>query len=138
MKRANDSVFFWVDGAERRSVLDSADTIAACAKEMSEFLKTSELTETRAFVRAFVKEVVVKPGRAAILYSLPSPHACSANGSYRHGSNPSVAITLRLELLANPAGMHPVISFPLRSRARRFVREPSSVGMLPLRLFPWR
>ena len=120
-------------------MLDSADTIAAFAKEMNEFLKTSELTETRAFVRSFVKEeVVVKPGRAAILYSLPSPHACSANGSYRHRSNPSVVITLRLELLANPAGMHPVISFPLRSRARRFVRVPSSVGMLPLRLFPWR
>ena len=32
---------------------------------MSDFLKTSELTETRAFVHSFVKEVQVKPGRAA-------------------------------------------------------------------------
>ena len=38
---------------------------------MSEFLKTSELTETRAFVHSFVKEVEVKPGRAAIVYSIP-------------------------------------------------------------------
>ena len=48
---------------ERRQFLDSA--------EMSEFLKTSELTETKAFVGSFVKEVVVKPGRAAIVYSIP-------------------------------------------------------------------
>ena len=59
--------------AERRAVLDSADTIATFAEEMSEFLKTSELTETRAFVKSFVKEVLVKPGRAAVIYSLPMP-----------------------------------------------------------------
>ena len=46
---------------------------AAFAEEMSEFLKTSELTETRAFVRSFVKEVLVQPGRAAVIYSLPMP-----------------------------------------------------------------
>ena len=33
--------------AERRELLDSADTIAAFAQDMSEFLRTSELTETR-------------------------------------------------------------------------------------------
>ena len=52
---------------ERWRLLDSADTIATFAEEMSEFLKTSELTKTRAFVHSFVKEVQVKPGRAAIL-----------------------------------------------------------------------
>ena len=40
---------------------------------MSEFLKTSELTETRAFVRSFVKEIEVKPVRVAIVYSIPTP-----------------------------------------------------------------
>ena len=60
--------------AERRVILDSADTIAAFAEEMSEFLETSELTETRAFVHSFVKEIVIKPGRAAIIYSIPTPH----------------------------------------------------------------
>ena len=39
---------------ERRQLLDSADTIATFAEEMSDFLKTSELTETRAFVHSFV------------------------------------------------------------------------------------
>ena len=56
---------------ERRRFLDSADTIATFAEEMSDFLKTSELTETRAFVHSFVKEVEVRPGKAAIVYSIP-------------------------------------------------------------------
>ena len=66
---------------ERRSVLDSADTIAAFAAEMSEFLKTSELTETKAFVGSFVKEIVVKPGKAAIIYSLPTPDDSPVGGA---------------------------------------------------------
>ena len=40
---------------------------------MSNFLKNSELTETRAFVHSFVKEIEVKPGKAAIVYSIPTP-----------------------------------------------------------------
>ena len=66
---------------ERRQFLDSADTIAAFATEMSEFLKTSELTETKAFVHSFVKEVVVKPGRAAIVYSIPTPDDSPMGGA---------------------------------------------------------
>ena len=50
--------------------MDSADTIATFAEEMSEFLKTSELTETRAFVHSFVKEIKVRPGKASIVYSI--------------------------------------------------------------------
>ena len=67
--------------SERRQFLDSADTIAAFAAEMSEFLKSSELTETKAFVRSFVKEIVVKPGRAAIVYSIPTPDDSPAGGA---------------------------------------------------------
>lgn len=59
--------------AERRELLDSADTIAAFAVDMSEFLRTSELTETKTFVRSFVKEVLVRPGGATILYTIPTP-----------------------------------------------------------------
>ena len=66
---------------ERRQFLDSADTIATFAEEMSDFLKTSELTETRAFVHSFVKEVVVKPGRAAIVYSIPTPDDSPMGGA---------------------------------------------------------
>ena len=58
---------------EQRHFLDSINTTAAFAAEMSEFLKTSELTHTRAFVHSFLKEIEVNPGRAAIVYSVPSP-----------------------------------------------------------------
>ena len=67
--------------AKRRVYLDSADTIAAFASEMSEFLKTSQLTETKAFVRSFVKEVQVKPGRATIIYSVPTPEDSPIGGA---------------------------------------------------------
>ena len=48
---------------------------------MSDFLKTSELTETRAFVHSFVKEVQVKPGRATIIYSMPTPDDSPIGGA---------------------------------------------------------
>ena len=67
--------------SDRRQFLDSAETIATFAAEMSEFLKTSELTETKAFVRSFVKEIVVKAGRAAIVYSIPTPDDSPAGGA---------------------------------------------------------
>ncbi len=57
----------------RRQFLDSADAIATFAADMGEFLKTSELTETRAFVHSFVKQVAVKPGKATIVYAIPMP-----------------------------------------------------------------
>ncbi|MDE2933877.1 MAG: recombinase family protein, partial [Chloroflexota bacterium] len=67
--------------AGRREILDSADKTAAFAREMSEFLQTSEITETRAFVRSFVKAILVKPGRATIHYSLPTPPDSSIEGA---------------------------------------------------------
>ena len=59
--------------SERRDVLDDVDTIAAFAEDMSEFLMTSEITESRAFIKSFVKEIVVKPGKATVFYTLPTP-----------------------------------------------------------------
>lgn len=56
----------------RRKLLDNADTIAAFAQDMSEFIKISELAETKAFVRSFVKEVQLKPGKAKIIYAIPT------------------------------------------------------------------
>ena len=48
---------------------------------MSEFLKTSELTETRALAHSFVREVAVKPGKAAIVYSTPTPDDSPMGGA---------------------------------------------------------
>ena len=67
--------------AERRELLDSADVVAAFAADMSEFLRTSELTETKAFVRSFVKEVLVRPGGATIIYSIPTPEDSPIGGA---------------------------------------------------------
>ena len=63
--------------AERRALLERADAIASYALRMSKFLQTCEYTETRAFVRSFVKEIEVKPGRAVITYSIPTPNGIS-------------------------------------------------------------
>ena len=59
--------------AERRELLDSADMVASFAEEMSEFLMNSEVTETKAFIRSFVKQIVIRPGRAVIRYTIPTP-----------------------------------------------------------------
>ena len=56
--------------SERRAVLDDVETYA---RDMSEFLATSELTESKAFIRSFVKETAVTPGAATIRYTVPMP-----------------------------------------------------------------
>ena len=59
--------------SQRRTVLDGVETISAHAQDMSEFLNQSEMTERRAFVETFVKEIVVIPGNALIRYTMPMP-----------------------------------------------------------------
>ena len=41
--------------------VQDAERVAAYAAEMSEFLLESGLAETKAFVRSFVKQIVVRP-----------------------------------------------------------------------------
>ena len=57
--------------AQRRKVLDDVNTIAAYAKDMRDFLNESELTERRAFIKSFVKEIVVMPDDALVRYTKP-------------------------------------------------------------------
>ena len=59
--------------SERRLILDDEKTIAAFAQDMSGFLRESDFTETKAFIRSFVKEIVVGPGKATIRYTIPMP-----------------------------------------------------------------
>ena len=49
------------------------ETIAAYAQDMSVFLNESELTERRAFIEPFVKEIVLQPGNALLRYTIPMP-----------------------------------------------------------------
>ena len=58
---------------QHRSVLDDVNTVEAYAKEMRDFLKHSELTERKAFIQSFVKEIVVIPGDALLRYTVPMP-----------------------------------------------------------------
>ena len=59
--------------SERREVLNSVDIIAAYARDMRSYLQESELTETKTFIRSFVKEIVIVQGTATIRYTLPMP-----------------------------------------------------------------
>ncbi len=59
--------------ALRRANVQDVERIAAYAREMSDFLLESEVTETKAFIRSFVKEIAVRPGRAVIHYTIPTP-----------------------------------------------------------------
>ena len=59
--------------ADRRAVLNDVETITAYAKDMRDFLNQSELTERRAFIESFVKEIVVMPGDALMRYTVPMP-----------------------------------------------------------------
>ena len=49
------------------------ERIAAYAQDMSEFLRESELTERRAFIETFIKEIVIMPGKAVVRYTVPMP-----------------------------------------------------------------
>ena len=66
--------------SKRRVTLDKVETITDFARDMSEYLKTSDLTESRAFIRSFVKEVSVRPGMATILYCIPTPEDSPIGG----------------------------------------------------------
>ena len=67
--------------SERRVTLDKVETITAYAKELSEVLRTSEITESRAFIRSFVKEIGVRAGRAVIHYTIPTPEDSPIGGA---------------------------------------------------------
>ena len=59
--------------SERRAVRDDVQTITAFAQDMRDFLRTSDRTESKAFIRSFVKEIAVAPGEATIRYAIPLP-----------------------------------------------------------------
>ena len=59
--------------SQRREVLDDVETITTYALDMSMFLNESELTERRAFIESFVKEIVVMPDNAVVRYTIPMP-----------------------------------------------------------------
>ncbi len=67
--------------SDRRQFLDSADTIATFAEDMNEFLKTSELTQTRRSSTPSSRRSRSSPGKAAIVYSIPTPEDSPIGGA---------------------------------------------------------
>ena len=61
----------------RTASVQDAERVATYAAEMSEFLLESGLAETKAFVRSFV----VRPGRATIHYTIPTPEDSPIKGA---------------------------------------------------------
>ena len=117
--------------SERRRFLDSADTIATFAAEMGDFLKTSELTETKAFVRSFVKEIEVRPGKAAIVYTIPTPEDSPIGGA----DAAEVALNGRVMSTGHVGGAYGIRTRDLRleravSLAARRMRPVEQVGGL--------
>ncbi len=64
------------------------ETITAYAEEMRECLGTSELTESRAFIRSLVTEIAAAPGAATIRHTIPMPE----DGPLRVDKAESVAL----------------------------------------------
>ena len=63
--------------SQRRVVLDDVETITAYCEDLSKYLNESELTERRAFIESFVKEIVVQPGGALVRYTIPISQSTS-------------------------------------------------------------
>ena len=70
----------------------------AFAAQMSEFLRTSGLTESKAFIHSFVKEITVKPRTATIRYTIPTcgrPQSAARPAAVQSGSRCSTRTTAR-------------------------------------------
>ena len=67
--------------SQRRVVLDDVETITAYCEDLSRYLNESELTERRAFIESFVKEIVVQPGGAVVRYTIPTPEDSPIGGA---------------------------------------------------------
>ena len=83
--------------SQRREVLDDVETITAYALDLSMFLNESELTERRAFIESFVKEIVVMPDNAVVRYTFPlaGKRLTRVRGGDGGGSNQNVQEFLR-------------------------------------------
>ena len=66
--------------SQRRVVLENVETIASYCEDLSMYLNESELTERRAFIESFVKEIVVQPVNAVVRYSIPMPEDSPIGG----------------------------------------------------------
>ena len=57
--------------SQLRTIRDDVATITATALDMTEYPEKSELPERKAFVKTFIRDIVVMPGKATIHYKVP-------------------------------------------------------------------
>jgi len=57
--------------SDRKVELADLETIYSDVDDLHDLLKEGSLTEKRAFIRSFVKEVKVKDGEVLLSYSMP-------------------------------------------------------------------
>ncbi len=109
--------------SQRREVLDDVETIAAYAEDMSEYLGASELTESKAFIHSFVKEIAVAPGQATIRYTIPMPE----DSPLRGGEAEEVALGAPVLSTVKSGGPDWTKS---RTPARSLVTPPAGIGIV--------
>ena len=98
--------------SERRAHLDDVKTISAYAKDMRDFLNESELTDRRAFIESFVKEIIVMPGDALMRYTIPISQSTTKTSvlvggrseEFRVGNDPEASSHLVWDV---EGGLHP-------------------------------
>ena len=95
--------------SQRRVVLDDVETITAYAEDLSEYLKESELTERRAFIESFVKEIVVQPGNALVRYTIPMPEDSPIEGKDAEEVTLDGPVLSTVKL-GGPGGLEPTTS----------------------------
>ena len=65
---------------------DGFGAIACVFGELSEFVLTSALTETCAFLCAFIQRFEVMPGRSVICYTMPMPVGSPSGSPIKSGT----------------------------------------------------
>ncbi|MEE8412985.1 MAG: recombinase family protein, partial [Dehalococcoidales bacterium] len=59
--------------SDRRVELTDMESVTRCVEDLRDLLEESELTERKAFVRSFVKEVNVTGNGVRLTYTMPFP-----------------------------------------------------------------
>ena len=81
------------------------ETIAAYARDMEDFLQESELTERRAFIESFVREIVVMPGDALMRYTIPISQSTHKTELLMGGRSEEFREVMKLNLSASSFGI---------------------------------
>ena len=89
----------------------TSDRCPEFAADMAEFLRASDITESKAFLRTFIKRIAVEPGRATIHYTIPMPEDSPIGR--KDAAEVALAEGVRSSVRDGGAGVHRTVNFPL-------------------------